>query len=252
LIFSGIARSGRYFTFGQANAKQEEDSMKKKKKTEQSQKKKDFVHSPFTSLKGFATENTQTPEEEKVLPKPDKEVIEEDESELFLRSVSDVKRLKPGPSVEKKKKEDSPPVKKISEEDSRLFLDSLNKMDITFEDEIPVVEPLRPVAVNRMRQLKSGAIRINLELDLHGMSRDEALDSMKNFITGAFNRGQKAVLVITGKGNNSPGEPVLQAAVVSWLRDAGKKMVAEFAPAPLQMGGSGALVVFLKDKNKAA
>jgi DNA-nicking Smr family endonuclease len=29
-------------------------------------------------------------------------------------------------------------------------------------------------------------------------------------------------------------------------------MVAEFAPAPQQMGGSGALVVFLKDKSKTA
>ncbi len=29
-------------------------------------------------------------------------------------------------------------------------------------------------------------------------------------------------------------------------------MVAEFAPAPKQMGGSGALVVFLKDRNKTA
>ena len=102
-----------------------------------------------------------------------------------------------------------------------------------------------------MRRLKSGAIRIDLELDLHGMTRDEALESMKHFITGAFNRGQKAVLVITGKGNNSVGEPVLQAAVMSWLRETGKKMVAEFAPAPQQLGGSGALVVFLKDKDKA-
>jgi DNA-nicking Smr family endonuclease len=239
-----------YF-FGQVKAMQEEERMKKKKKTEQPRKKKDFVHSPFKSLKGFATENTQTPEDEKLLPEHVKQVVEEDESELFMRSMSDVKRLKTGSSVDKKKKEESSAVKKINEEDSRLFLDSLKNMDVKFEDEILDVEPLRPVAINRMRQLKSGAIRINLELDLHGMSRDEALESMRHFVTGAFNRGQKAVLVITGKGNNSPGEPVLQAAVMSWLRETGKKMVAEFAPAPLQMGGSGALVVFLKDKNKA-
>ncbi len=157
----------------------------------------------------------------------------------------------PGVPEGKKKAEAAPVKKKIEDEEKRLFLDSLQRMDVTFQDEIPDVEPLRPVAANRMRQLKAGAIRINLELDLHGMSRDEALESIKHFIDGAYNRGQKAVLVITGKGNNSPGEPVLQAAVVSWLRDAGKKMVAEFAPAPQQMGGSGALVVFLKDKNKA-
>jgi DNA-nicking Smr family endonuclease len=59
-------------------------------------------------------------------------------------------------------------------------------------------------------------------------------------------KGQKAVLVITGKGNNSPGEPVLQQAVVSWLRDAGRELALEFAPAPREMGGSGAFVVFLR------
>lgn len=223
--------------------------MKKKKKPEQ--KKKDFLHTPFNALKGFATEKTETAAKEKEPPKPVVKAIEEDERSLFLRSVSDVKRLEPVPSGGKKKTAPAPVPKKIDDEERRLFLDSLKQMDVTFQDEIPDVEPLRPVAANRMRQLKAGAIRINLELDLHGMARDEALESIRHFITGAYNRGQKAVLVITGKGNNSPGEPVLQAAVVSWLRDAGKKMVAEFAPAPQQMGGSGALVVFLKDKNKA-
>ena len=224
--------------------------MKKKKKPEQ--KKKDFVHSPFSTLKGFAAEKPEVEEKGKEAPKPVKKAVVEDERDLFLRSMSDVKRLAPPePSGEKKKQVVKPPPSKVDEEDKRLFAESMKKMDVRFEDEIPDVHPLRPVAVNRMRRLKSGAIRIDLELDLHGMTRDEALESMKHFITGAFNRGQKAVLVITGKGNNSVGEPVLQAAVMSWLRETGKKMVAEFAPAPQQLGGSGALVVFLKDKDKA-
>jgi len=96
--------------------------------------------------------------------------------------------------------------------------------------------------------LRRGALRIDLELDLHGLTREEALASLERFVAGAYNRGQKAVLVITGKGNNSPEEPVLQGAVAGWLRDRGKGMVAEFSPAPRQMGGSGAFVVFLKEK----
>jgi DNA-nicking Smr family endonuclease len=96
--------------------------------------------------------------------------------------------------------------------------------------------------------VKNGSIRIDFELDLHGLTRDEALTSLSQFVIGAFNRGQKAILIITGKGNNSPAEPVLHGAVASWLREAGKNMVAEFAPAPRNMGGSGAFVVFLKEK----
>ena len=102
-----------------------------------------------------------------------------------------------------------------------------------------------------MRELKRGAIRIGLELDLHGLTREEALTSLEQFIAGAYKRSQKAVLVITGKGNNSPAEPVLHGAVAGWLRDRGKGMVAEFAPAPRQLGGAGAFTVFLKDKTVA-
>jgi DNA-nicking Smr family endonuclease len=222
--------------------------MKKKKKPEQ--KKKDFIHTPFNALKGFAAEKHEAEEKAKEAPKPEKKEVVEGERDLFLRSMSDVKRLAPEKAREKKKEAAPPPPSKIDEEEKRLFAETMKKMDVRFEDEIPDVHPLRPVAVNRMRQLKSGAIRIDLELDLHGMTRDEALESIGHFITGAYNRGQKAVLVITGKGNNSPGEPVLQGAVMSWLRETGKKMVAEFAPAPHQLGGSGALVVFLKDKDK--
>ena len=89
-----------------------------------------------------------------------------------------------------------------------------------------------------------------MELDLHGLTRDEALESLGHFIDGAWRREMKAVLVITGKGNNSPGEPVLQAAVAGWLRDKGKKTVVEFAPAPRQMGGTGAFVVFLRPREQ--
>lgn len=222
--------------------------MKKKKKTEQ--KKKEFVHAPFNGLKGFVSESAvHTPKPAEVV-KPVPAAVEEDDDTMFLRSVADVKRISPRPPSGKPATAAPSRPRKIDEEERRIFLRSLEKMDVTFHDEIPDVEPLRPVAINRVRQLKTGAIRIDFELDLHGLTREEALENLKHFISGAFNRGQKAVLVITGKGNNSPGEPVLQGAVVSWLRETGKTMVAEFAPAPQQMGGGGALVVFLKDKNK--
>jgi DNA-nicking Smr family endonuclease len=222
--------------------------MKKKKKTEP--KNKDFNHAPFKSLKGFVTESAGQPIQASEVKPPKPAAPEEDDAMLFLRSVADVKRISSQQSSEKKAKVAVSVPPKIDDAESRLFLQSLDKMDVTFRDELPDVEPLKPVAINRLRQLKSGAIRIDLELDLHGLTREEALESLKHFISGAYNRGQKAVLVITGKGNNSPGEPVLQGAVVSWLRENGKTMVAEFSPAPQQMGGGGALVVFLKDKDK--
>ena len=97
-----------------------------------------------------------------------------------------------------------------------------------------------------MRLLKRGTIRISRELDLHGFHRDEALQQLRSFIVDAYNQGLKAVLVITGKGVNSPEGPVLQGAVDAWLRKEGCGMVAEFSKAPRERGGKGAFVVFLK------
>jgi DNA-nicking Smr family endonuclease len=97
-----------------------------------------------------------------------------------------------------------------------------------------------------MRQLKRGTLRIGAELDLHGFVKDEALRRLEHFIASASVRGQDAVLVITGKGTNSPDGPVLHGAVAAWLRGPGLRYVPEFHPAPRDRGGSGAYVVFLR------
>lgn len=119
-----------------------------------------------------------------------------------------------------------------------------NVPEKTGEEELPRHLP----PSNRMRQLKRGIIHIQRELDLHGQIKDEALASLERFIGEAYSRSRQAVLVITGKGINSPEGPVLQGAVSHWLSERGKGMVAEFVSAPREMGGSGAFVVFLKSR----
>ena len=228
--------------------------MKKDKKSQP--KSKPFVNSPFKALKGVQATPAGSSAKVDTVPQPKPVVKELDDAELFLREFSDVRRLNPPASIPgKAPKPVAPIARKIDEEERRLFLQALEKLelDVVFQDELPEdVPPLRPLPSSRLRQLRRGTIRIDYQLDLHGLTRDEALESLARFISGAYNRGQKGVLVITGKGNNSPGEPVLQTAVAGWLRDKGKGMVAEFSPAPRQMGGAGAFVVFLRDKEKAA
>ena len=126
----------------------------------------------------------------------------------------------------------------------------MQKIGTTFKDvrqqEGEILDPEHRSSSSRLRQLKRGTLSVSRELDLHGFMRDEAVKKLEQFISEAYSRGQQAVLVITGKGLNSPEGPVLQGAVAAWLRDRGKRMVAEFAPAPRDLGGSGAFVVFLR------
>lgn len=240
-----------------------------KKKGNPPPKPKEFSAAPFQALKklavGQGAEAIPAAKEAKPAvkgtppkPPPSKPVISRQEAEdasLFLDAMAGVKKFgeKAAPAEKKASTTEMPPPSRRDEEDARVFLQAVEalRMDVRFSDEIP--EPsVRPAPVNRLRQLRRGSIRVDLELDLHGLTRDEAIENLERFVKGAYGRGQKGVLVITGKGNNSPGEPVLKQAVATWLREAGKEMVAEFVAAPREMGGGGAFVVFLKEKKPPA
>lgn len=223
-----------------------------KKKEQPKPKQKEFAASPFQVLKGTALELREPVAAPAAAPKPAKKAVQEaDDESMFLNAVADVRRLGPAATLPARVKAQTAAKVQRDDEELRIFRQAVDalKMDVRFSDELPEEEsPQHPVPVNRLRQLRRGGIRIDLQLDLHGLTRDEAIENLERFVKGAFNRGQKGVLVITGKGNNSPGEPVLKAAVAAWLRDAGKAMITEFNPAPKEMGGSGAFVIFLKEK----
>lgn len=212
----------------------------------------DFKNNPFKSLKGFSPPPPST--EKKTAPRRKKDEPQGDESELFLQAVKGARKIdrKEVSSTGKiaPQGQAALPGQAAALRDSELFLAAMQKIGTTLKDvrqqEQETLEPGRRSASSRLRQLKRGTILISRELDLHGFLRDEALKGLEQFISEAFNRGQQAVLVITGKGLNSPEGPVLQGAVAAWLRDQGKRMVAEFSPAPRDLGGSGAFVVFLK------
>lgn len=172
----------------------------------------------------------------------------ESDSDLFRRAVSNVKKLAPDASQQRK-----PPhaVQDPQEQDEeRLFLESMRKMRTDFGPDFDRREgntAEKRSSSSRIKQLKRGAIRIGAELDLHGFQKDEALFRLDHFIKSSVARGLRAVLVITGKGINSPEGPVLHGAVMEWLRKQGRGQVAELATAPRDKGGSGAIVVFLKN-----
>src|ERR1039457_1982235 len=205
-------------------------------------RKKEFAVNPFKELKGLSGQ-LQSDAGSKTPPTIMPAEEGTNDSDLFLRTMSDVRKLHSShETAGKSKSSPAPKAAGLETEDRRLFLDTLKSMrlDVTFHDNPPENNgDSVPGPVNRLRQLKRGAIRIDFQLDLHGLTRDEAVSSLSLFIAGACRRRQKAVLIITGKGNNSSGEPILQGAVTSWLREKGKGIVAEFAPAPRDMGGSG-------------
>jgi DNA-nicking Smr family endonuclease len=227
---------------------------KKSKKTDQGTSA--FRNSPFKALQGAVKGPAAA---EPALPKALPRIDDADDEALFLRSVRGARRVSPSGGEDADAPSVAPPSAARQHEDHdseperELFLQAMGTIGTAaFGAEDPGAESVgdgsRRSPSSRMRQLKRGTIRISEELDLHGFLKDEALRRLEHFIASAYSGGQQAVLVITGKGLNSPEGPVLPGAVATWLRERGKSMVAEFLPAPRDKGGSGAYVVFLKKR----
>jgi len=83
-------------------------------------------------------------------------------------------------------------------------------------------------------------------LDLHGLTRREALSDLRNTLT--VSKGKRLrLLVITGRGNNSEGGyGVLRKAVLDYLDKAGSLYVRDYGFASAKNGGDGAIEIITK------
>ncbi|MDR1576202.1 MAG: Smr/MutS family protein [Treponema sp.] len=70
-------------------------------------------------------------------------------------------------------------------------------------------------AVERRRRLR--AKKPDAELDIHGLTRDEAWEALQVFFDTARKEGLEKLLVIHGKGNHSSGEAVLKRTVREFI-----------------------------------
>lgn len=138
----------------------------------------------------------------------------------------------------------------VSEAERSEFLAALEQFAPEAQDGTHA-EPLQPQArPRRLKQLERGLLKPEATLDLHGLSRTEALARVRAFLGHASRQGWPAVVIVTGKGLHSPGGPVLRLAIEQLLA-AEPQLVLEWAPAPRLYGGGGALVVFPRRRDKS-
>jgi DNA-nicking Smr family endonuclease len=105
----------------------------------------------------------------------------------------------------------------------------------------------RGIGADIVGKLRRGHWSVQAEHDLHGLTSDEAHDSLADFLVEARGHGLRCVRVIHGKGLTSPNrEPVLKGKVRRWL--AQWDDVLAYAEAPQHAGGGGAVLVLLKGK----
>ncbi len=121
------------------------------------------------------------------------------------------------------------------------------EMDITFSDEY-IEGSVKGFSRGHMKRLKRGEFPVQDYIDLHGLTRDEAEGAVREFILRSHKLGLRCVLIIHGRGLNSPESlPVLKEGLPVWLgRGPVKRIVLAFATARPYDGGTGAVYVLLR------
>lgn len=102
-------------------------------------------------------------------------------------------------------------------------------------------------------KLRAGQYSPEAHLDLHGLNALQAYEALVGFFRGAYHKGLRTVLVIPGRGRNSPdGLGILREKLQSWLtHDPFKRVVLAFCTAKSSDGGAGAVYVLLRKYKKS-
>ena len=110
------------------------------------------------------------------------------------------------------------------------------------------------------KDLKKGKIKIDRRLDFHGFSLLDAYDKFKDEVIKNYNKNNRCLLIITGKGihkksdNLDKDQPKLyygriKNSIIDWINEEGlKKYILTFQDAGIEHGGDGAIFVYLRKK----
>ena len=137
-------------------------------------------------------------------------------------------------SAEKKLTVSVTPLFREPDVDMRTF-ETLSAGDVHFMDK------------NTAERFKTGKMKIDAVLDLHGYVLDKAFEILKNFIYTQSRKAARCVLVITGKGldGNSP----IRLELPAWLNHIEiRSLIVSFTQACPKDGGKGAFYILLKRK----
>lgn len=141
-----------------------------------------------------------------------------------------------------------PPQGELSLQD---FMDGKLEFALSFTDEYLEghVVGLDQMIMNKLR---AGGLSPEAHLDLHGLNAVQAFEALRGFMRGCWYKGLRTVLVVPGRGRNSPdGMGVLREKLQSWLtQDPFKRVVLAFCTAQSHDGGPGSVYVLLRKYRK--
>ncbi|WP_033374566.1 Smr/MutS family protein [Leeia oryzae] len=172
----------------------------------------------------------------------------EEEIELFRHTVSDVAPL----ATEARHNLQRKPARKIIPphvlpDEPDFPMHGLSAPEWLDVDSLEGLINYRQQGVSQrlLAELRRGNWSIGAEIDLHGITRDEARLVLHAFVVEAGQRGIRCIRIIHGKGYRSPnGQSILKHQVRHWLTQL--PHVLAYCETKAAEGGSGAVKVLLK------
>ncbi len=176
----------------------------------------------------------------------------DDPAALFRHAVGTAEPLPDRNRIEPSRPLPEPKPRQREQDDAAVLREAL-EAPLSFEDRIDIGDEgvhLRDGLPRRiLTDLRRGRWVVQAELDLHGLTRDEARSALGHFLHDALENGYRCVRLIHGKGLGSPGrEPVLKHLSRGWLMQ--REEILAFCQARPHDGGEGALLVLLRNPNK--
>lgn len=168
----------------------------------------------------------------------------DDEDSLFRAAMRDVRPLAATPRAPAATRRPQPR-RRVPRADENAAPVSGLRLDagILGGDELRFSRP--GVTAATVRKLRRGQLPVRAELDLHGVTAQQARLILHDFLQQALARGAQCVRIIHGKGLRGGGTaPVLKQTVDAMLRQ--HPQVTAFTSASHNQGGTGAVCVLLR------
>ncbi|MDP3499504.1 MAG: Smr/MutS family protein [Myxococcales bacterium] len=215
-------------------------------------KKPEPFNNPFAKVK-LDEPKKGAPPRAPAPPRADpKKASLDDEAALFLESVGEVARVKAKTARVAPKEPPTAAELRLPSEDAESLARLAELVSgETFElsDSTEFIEgSVQGFDERVMKKLRRGEFSHRAELDLHGKTREQARPALEKFIADAKVAGHRCVLVVTGRGLNSPDSiPVIKQSVQAWLTHGRpSRQVLAFCSARPEDGGAGAVYVLLR------
>ncbi len=132
------------------------------------------------------------------------------------------------------------------------FLDGKIEFSLEYTEEYLEghVKGLDSQVINKM---KAGAYSFEAHMDLHGLNAAQAWEALVGFFRSSYHKGHRCVLVVPGRGLNSPGGTgILRERLQTWFtKEPFKYVILAFSTALPKHGGAGALYVLLRKQKKS-